>query len=385
MTADPGSVPAAGGRAFFGPLEAFRGVAALIVAWFHAPFADGEKLLIVKQGAIFVDFFFILSGFVMAHAYLSKIQGGMALRDFALLRLARLYPLHLFMLAVWLPYVLAKYAAHDLYGIGTDPAGRDDLWSLLGNLALVQSMGLFDTLTWNGPAWSISVEVFAYLAFFAVAALAPRRWFGALAPLIAAAAFALLYGLGRDNPQGLLFTHDFGFVRCVASFFAGAALHRLFLRRPLALGKGAATALEALAVLAAVAAVLRSYNDAGWQLLTICSFMALLFVFAHGAGRVSALMSLPFPRYLGRISYSIYMVHAIVMIVVGNIAEYVLKMPLADRTAEFSLVQSSYATLYNVALLALVILIAGAVYRHVELRGKAWTLKRFARPAPAAE
>ncbi len=51
-------------------LESFRGIAAILVVLFHSPFAYGEKLPIIKHGEIFVDFFFILSGFIIAHAYL---------------------------------------------------------------------------------------------------------------------------------------------------------------------------------------------------------------------------------------------------------------------------------------------------------------------------
>jgi peptidoglycan/LPS O-acetylase OafA/YrhL len=50
-------------------LESLRGMAALIVALFHSGFYVGEKHIIIAQGEIFVDFFFILSGFVMACAY----------------------------------------------------------------------------------------------------------------------------------------------------------------------------------------------------------------------------------------------------------------------------------------------------------------------------
>ncbi len=81
-----------GGRIFFGALESWRGVAAVIVAWFYALLVHGDNLMIVKQGAIFVDFFFFLSSFVIAHAYLDKTRDGLGFQKFALLRLAHVYP-----------------------------------------------------------------------------------------------------------------------------------------------------------------------------------------------------------------------------------------------------------------------------------------------------
>ncbi|MFT5164350.1 MAG: peptidoglycan/LPS O-acetylase OafA/YrhL, partial [Alteromonadaceae bacterium] len=104
----------------FNSLESLRGIAAVIVALFHSGFMSGSKYALIAQGDIFVDFFFVLSGFVMAFAYVEKIQSGLGIKKFTLLRFGRLYPLHLFMLLVWVPYVLAKAFAYYKLGLGSN-------------------------------------------------------------------------------------------------------------------------------------------------------------------------------------------------------------------------------------------------------------------------
>lgn len=365
------------GRVFFGALESWRGVAALIVAWFHAPFVDGDKLMIVKQGAIFVDFFFVLSGFVIAHAYLDKIRAGLGFQKFALLRLARLYPLHLFMLAVWVPFVLVRLGVFEVYGIGADPTERNNVASFGLNLILLHSMGFLETLTWNGPAWSISVEFFTYLMFFLLT-WAFRAHAALVFVLVAAASLVAIYVLAKmGGEHGILFTTDFGILRCFASFFTGAALYIGFRSKPWRLARAPATVLEAGVVFAVVFAVARSFNHPEWQLASIAGFGALIYIFASGGGYISTIMNARSIRYVGEISYSIYMVHAIIMIAVSNLCRFILKIDTIYLSGEYPLIQTSFAIPLNILLLLVVTAISALVYRWVELRGKAWMYRAF--------
>ncbi len=67
----------------FKALESLRGVAALMVALYHSAFLVGERSLLLNNSALSVDFFFILSGFVMTYAYRERIAKGMRFTDFA--------------------------------------------------------------------------------------------------------------------------------------------------------------------------------------------------------------------------------------------------------------------------------------------------------------
>ena len=82
-------------------------------------------------------------------------------------------------------------------------------------------------------------------------------------------------------------------------------------------------------------------------------------------------------RYVGEISYSIYMVHAIIMIAVSNLCWFILKMDTVYLSGEYPLIQSSFAIPLNILLLLVVTAISALVYRWVEVRGKTWMYRVF--------
>ncbi len=75
-------------------------------------------------------------------------------------------------------------------------------------------------------------------------------------------------------------------------------------------------------------------------------------------------------RYISEISYSIYMVHAIIMVAVSNLCRFILKMDTVYLTGEYPLIQTSFATPVNILLLV-VTAIAAIIYRWVEVLRKA--------------
>jgi peptidoglycan/LPS O-acetylase OafA/YrhL len=85
------SNPQAVGR--FTLLDALRGIAALVVVQFHLHELFGR--LIFPHGYLAVDFFFMLSGFVLRFAYQQRLDTGWSLSRFLRVRLIRLYPLYL--------------------------------------------------------------------------------------------------------------------------------------------------------------------------------------------------------------------------------------------------------------------------------------------------
>ena len=174
------------------------------------------------------------------------------------------------------------------------------------------------------------------------------------------------------SEHGILFTTDFGILRCFASFFTGAALYIGFRSKPWRLARTPATALEAVVVVAVVVAVSQSFNHPEWQLAFIAGFGALIYVFASGGGYISTVMNTRSIRYVGEISYSIYMVHAIIMIAVSNLCRFILKMDTVYLTGEYPLIQTSFAIPLNILLLLVITAISALVYRWVEVRGKTW-------------
>src|SRR5436190_15498959 len=86
-------------------LDGLRGVCAVMVVLFHGAFNSHlHDLLLIQRGWLFVDFFFVLSGFIIADVYGEKIRQGVDFIQFVALRLGRLYPLHLFVLSLYIAY-----------------------------------------------------------------------------------------------------------------------------------------------------------------------------------------------------------------------------------------------------------------------------------------
>ena len=147
-----------------------------------------------------VDFFFVLSGCMLTLKYRSlfekKTTGGKTIDRFLLLRLARIYPLHLFTLA--LLWVMANC------GIALTHSAPhwEKLWehlpiSLLNNLSLTHAWGIIPSGAWNEPAWTISIMALLYVCFPNLIYAARRFPDRARATCIAIATLIALYALQR--------------------------------------------------------------------------------------------------------------------------------------------------------------------------------------------
>jgi len=176
-------------------LDALRGLAALAVVLWHwqhfflfgrVPMQgwkrDWQPLYTLfkpayLQGWAVVDLFFVLSGFVFCWLYGEAIaQRRMTPGRFALLRFSRLYPLHLVTL---LAVALLQWSYWQAVGAFFVYPTNDVFYFVL-SLALVQNW--FHGLeTFNGPSWSVSIEVLLYIVFFVLCRFRLMNWRGALA------------------------------------------------------------------------------------------------------------------------------------------------------------------------------------------------------------
>src|SRR5687768_3329218 len=97
----------------FVALDSWRGIAACLIVFFHFrnfTYSHLASVDIINHAWLFVDFFFVLSGFVITASYQNRLEQGYSLRRFIFLRLGRIYPLHIFMLMAFLAFEFLRSA-----------------------------------------------------------------------------------------------------------------------------------------------------------------------------------------------------------------------------------------------------------------------------------
>ncbi len=283
------------------------------------PLYDLFKLFYL-DGFRSVDLFFCLSGFVFFWLYADKIANGKTLaKDFFVLRFSRLYPLHFVTLLVVAvgQWIMIRNSGASLYYPNNDP------FHFVLQLFFVSNwLGEFG-FSFNGPVWSVSVEVLLYIIFFIISVLRFNRWWHLL--LFVLIGHLLVRCGQRDLSRGIV------------SFFLGGLIYQVFLclwRRGLS-----GFLVSALILLTSLLWILIPYNSANDCLRKIFegSYLERLLTIHHKNVLGLLLLQLTqnsyelilFPltlltlstweayrgtlgkrlSFLGNISYSVYLIH----------------------------------------------------------------------------
>jgi peptidoglycan/LPS O-acetylase OafA/YrhL len=296
----------------FAVLDSWRGLCACVVALFHFTSTSHLYGLPFLRGSyLFVDFFFVLSGFVIFAGYQEKLKQGFGVGRFLLLRFGRVYPLHLALLIGFLGANLLKlvpaFSGNSIYRPFTAPGETPPY--IISNLLLIQSLGIHDQLSFNDPSWSVSVEFYSYVVFaFALTALRDRIKWLILTLLILSPLFLAVF-----SPHYMDTTFQYGFIRCLFGFSAGALCWILFDRyNGIDAVKLVSPRLWDGIEIGIVALVIGLVTVAGSGALTLLApflFSITVFVFAMEQGVISRLLKRPVFLLLGLLSYSIYMNH----------------------------------------------------------------------------
>lgn len=371
MSRDPGSIER------FHSLDVLRGLAALSVVfahWHHFFYSgtrrvvvDGTRLplfdwalVLYVKGGLAVDLFFSLSGFVFYWLYSKHVsEGAISPGRFALLRFSRLYPLHIATLLIvaagqwWLISTSGKYFIYP----------NNDSWHFLLNLFLASSWGLERGYSFNGPVWSISVEVVLYALFFACCRLFPVR-------AIVLSFFSI---------AGFLVVEKFNSAlgRGVGSFFLGGCVYLAY--RVLAGSRHAAALATASVVLmtgawvaTAIVALPRVVLNLPGSLQAIANnwVVTVLFPLTILSLALAETRWGPLGRrfsFLGDISYSSYLLH------------FPLQLLFSAVVARFVVDSSIYYSSWMMLLYFGVLIAASlASYRYFEMPAQKYLRRRAA-------
>lgn len=354
----------------FVALDSWRGIAALGVVMHHVA---GDHGLVSMDWhlalGLCVDFFFVLSGFVIAGAYGDRLAGNFPIRTFLWLRLGRIWPMHVVVLIIFVAEELVLAILGWTHGGHPAFTANRDIALLIPTLFLVQAFTMPGQDSWNIQAWSISVELWLYIVF-ALVWRAIGRWTALLALAVSIALMLIaVFRVEWIGPQMWAVRGFSGFGLGIGTWW----LHeRMRARKP---GDRVATALELLAVVGAMAVV-------GWfapLLVADPVFAALVLVFAMQRGAVSRLLlRAPFVL-VGTVSYSLYMIHGFVLgqcFDLVALAEYYSGTKLTGTTWFGSGMLVTGNTVTNVLTIWMMAVSVGAgwlCWRFIEDPARRWT------------
>jgi peptidoglycan/LPS O-acetylase OafA/YrhL len=315
--------PAGAGK--IAALAGARAFPPLMVVMFH--FSEGHHYsgwrvldFLAARGYLWVEFFFVLSGFILTHAYWPRLKdllqrpGYLA---FLRARLIRLYPLHLFMLLLLLAIVmgLRALAAQGGYLSIFDTKYHQDV-SIKGfwlSLFLVHAWNSMPSLTWNGVSWFVSVEFALCLLFPPLLWLAapspdsPKVWRGFA---LIAAGLAGLLALLFTSKHGLDITFHNGVLRGLSDFTIGVGMAVLFRRlKPRdRLPDWGHSGLQLLLLSLLFYVVMHTgWSHTRMDIFTVLPLMALVLALAFDRGIIARLLQMRLPQIMGEWSYAIYL------------------------------------------------------------------------------
>jgi peptidoglycan/LPS O-acetylase OafA/YrhL len=339
-------------------------------------------------GYLAVDFFFILSGFVLSYVYLQRME-GLTFLNFAGQRFSRLWPLHIVTLFLYLGlfFLANTIVGNDL----SDPLlwGNSTPIAFVKNIFLVHDLGVNSPLTWNFPSWSVSIEIWVNFAlFFAFVALAYTKNSKLVLVVIGGMVFTyftvdlynifggLNLGHSHDKVKQSVF-----YARLVRGFFEiffGVLVYfgsKSLVAQTAGFSK-TTILIQSLVEIALIAGLIMVIctPTGNTDVLGVFIFAALLLLLSSAHETLSkTILSKPLFVFLGTISYAIYLGHMPVF-------EFFRQWPEMFGTV---INPSINAALYLFSAIASVFLVAIALHYYVEKPAQKWLRNLFSRRAIA--
>lgn len=342
-------------------LDALRFIAAVAIVVLHysSYVEDTSVGRVITQHCghfnLFVDLFFVISGFVIAARYSGRVGDRYLIGRFLWRRFARIYPLHAATLAFYLAIAILVYLGY----ARVENAARYPLSDLPAQAFLLHAID-GQRLTFNFPSWSLSAEMVCYLFFPLVAFIGIRRPLLVVVLATGVAAALTLYVALSGAPPWTDWINRGGALRALPAFFLGISLY-LFRDR-----------VGGMKIAALLLPSLVAFLFVGWALpdMAALGLVYLVAITAVHCDQANARTILAQPE-IGRwanVTYSLYMLHMPVGTVVVSFAgRFVPQQWLAAR---FVLVAAA---------LAILIVASGASYRLFEDPVRRWLNAAFDR------
>jgi peptidoglycan/LPS O-acetylase OafA/YrhL len=348
-------------------LDGVRGVLALMVVLYHfekvyLPY-NLHDIFVIRQSYVFVDFFFVLSGFVISLNYNRALDfKGMLI--FIKKRVLRLYPLLFFSTTIYVLYRIATNYVKLLFPSfsvfeNTDTFNALELlYSSLNTYLMTNSTPILGSGRGvNYPSWSISSEMISYIVYGVLFYFLPKYRMGQSVFIILVSVI-FLFSNGSYFASG-----DFGFIRGLLAFNLGCVVYYI--------------------------SKVKIKLSGWWELMIVLVFILLLYflnvayineeesfiylsflvpvlsaisvaVFIRTDSFLSRFFETPILQFFGKISYSIYLNHALLLFILPKLAYRVLKV----NNEGFSSLVTTFAILF------IIVVYSRFTYLFVEIKGR---------------
>jgi peptidoglycan/LPS O-acetylase OafA/YrhL len=340
----------------FEVLDIFRGIFASFIFCYHlSPFANTPLINneFFKNLDLFVDFFFVLSGFVISYRYQS-IASANELKTFFKKRLLRLYPLHFILLFIFVGIELVKHYFEGHVQINQLNNLNNNWTSFFSSLFLLNSVKLpgVNDVSWNIPSWSISAETIAYIVFGGTVISINKLFLNKIKNflyffIIAISVISLVLITGNFK---LTLTYDFGFLRGILGFFTGVICFNVFiyLKKTFQdIPSKIFSLIESLLIILMIIMICEGSILKEYGYLYEIFFFISIFIFAFEKGVISTYIKKPIILHkIGSYSYSIYMVHTLFISIFNIVFIRLLKFP---PSAYSYLIILNYYIIYKVS------------------------------------
>lgn len=314
-------------------LDGMRGLFAFMVLLLHFPVSTYlTNNFIVRQSYLFVDFFFVLSGFIISANYLEQIESLSDFKRYFLKRLIRLYPLLFYTVALYFLYLMAGELF--LQGLKEDHRQLSVYFNeLLDSLLFLNSTPLIGTSQGiNPPSWSISAEIISYLVF-GFGMLIFRKYKIAYGLVII---ILCIFFMVQKNSY-VFNNGDYGFVRGLLGFNFGVLTFILSQKRRV---KSPSFQLPLVILLFVAFFIIDLIKIELLKLIFPLLFATLIYVFIYENSFLNRILLANSIQFLGKISYSLYLNHYLILMVSYIIFFRILGIPIREPYSTFVLFTS---------------------------------------------
>jgi peptidoglycan/LPS O-acetylase OafA/YrhL len=288
-------------------LDGLRGVMAIFVVFYHLDDTNFISLIndsfLVRNSGYFVDFFFVMSGFVICLNYETKV---LSVKHFMIKRLKRLYPMLFFSTTLYLLFKIIVW----LFTSDIVSTSKPFIQSYLNTVLLLNSTSLLSEKIaehgMNFPTWSISGEMFSYLIF----ALITKYFRGITQPIIVL--FSLLASSIILFKMNAYLDPNISFIRAWICFSSGYFVFKINRKSNIK-----TSSLVAIVMILGLFFLLDHTESPMLELLLVPTiFSAALFFIINDKGRLPKILKNKVFSFLGSISYSLYVNHALFLAVI---------------------------------------------------------------------